>query len=61
MRRSSTTPREIFCNDFVNICNENALFLLVEESVWLQLINFLTIIAFWFVKCLFVINRDTLN
>ena len=40
--RSSSTPREVFCKDFVDISHENASFLILEDSLWLQLIYFLT-------------------
>ena len=31
-------PLEVFCDDFVNISNEKASFLTLDESIWLQLI-----------------------
>ena len=52
------TPLEVFCKDFVDINNENASFLILEDSLWLQLIYFLKTIAFWFVKCIFPVNGD---
>ena len=50
-----------FCKDFVDISYENASFLILEDSIWLQLIYCLTTIALWFVKYLFTIVRNTLN
>ena len=52
-------PVEVFCMSFVNITYENASSLILEDSIRLQLIYFLTKIAFWFVKCLFPIDGDT--
>ena len=40
--RSSSTPRKVFCKDFVDISHENASFLILEDSLWLQRIYFLT-------------------
>ena len=51
-------PLEVLCKDFVNITYENASFCVLEDSKWLQLIYFLTTIAFWCVKYLFRINGD---
>ena len=61
MRTSSITRRDVFCKGFVDIRYENVLFLILEEPIWLQLIYFLTAIGFWYVKCLFKIDGDTLN
>ena len=41
---------EVFCKDFKDISYENASFRIREESLWLQLIYFVTKTAFWFVK-----------
>ena len=49
-----------FCKDFVNICYENASFLILEDSSWLKLVYFLTKIEIWFVKYLFPIDGDNL-
>ena len=46
---------------WLTISYENALFLILENSIWLQPIYFLAAIAFWFVKYLFPIDGDTLN
>ena len=60
-RRSFTTALELFCKDFVDISYKNALFDILEDSVWLQLVYFLTTVVFFFVKYLFPIVGDTLN
>ena len=40
-------PRsEVFSKDFLNISHENALFLILEDSIWLQFIYFMTKIVF---------------
>ena len=49
----------LFYKDFVDICYENASFLILEDSVWLQLLYFLTAIAFWFLKCFIPIDGKT--
>ena len=46
----SITTHEVFCKDLIDISYQNALLLVLEDSIWLQLICFLTVIAFWFVK-----------
>ena len=46
-------PLEVFCKDFVNISYENASFGILKGSIWLQLIYFLTAIAFWPMKYIF--------
>ena len=46
----------VFCMNFVHIIYRNASFLTIEDSIWLQLIYFLTVISLWFVKCLFPID-----
>ena len=45
-------PLEVFCKVFVDIGYENASFGILEDSMWLQLIHFLTAIAFWLMKYL---------
>ena len=57
----SITTHEVFCKDPNDFSYENALFLVLEDSIWLHLIYFLTVIAFWFVKHLFPIHGDNLN
>ena len=57
--RSSITPLEIFCEKFVDSSYENNSFLILEDSTWLQLIDFLTTIPFWTAKSLFPIDRDS--
>ena len=52
---------EVFCKDFVDNSYENASFGILEDSIWLQLIYFLTTIAFWFMKILFWIDGDNLS
>ena len=55
-------PLEVFCKIFVDISSENALFGILESSVWLQLIFlFLTIIVYWLIKYLFRIGGDILS
>ena len=44
--------------EFVNITYENASFGIQQDSIWLQLINFLTAIAFWPMKYLFWILKN---
>ena len=51
----------LFCKEFVNISHENASFRTLEDFIWLQLIYFLTTIAFWFVKYPFPIDGNTVN
>ena len=51
---------ELFCTDFVDISYENASFSILEDSIWLKLIYFLTTIAFWLMKYLFLIDGDML-
>ena len=54
-------PLELFCKDFVNISYENTSFSIPEESIWLKPIYFLTTIAFWLMKYLFLIDGDILR
>ena len=54
-------PLELFCKDFVDISYENASFSISEESIWLKPIYFLTAIAFWLMKYLFLIDGDILR
>ena len=46
---------------FVDISYENASFGVLEDFVWLDLIYFLTTIAFWLIKYLFRIDGDNLG
>ena len=52
---------EVFCKDFVDISYENASFGILEDSIWLQLIYFLTTITFWFMKILFWVDGGNLS
>ena len=54
-------PLELFCTDFVDISYENASFSILEESIWLKAIYFLTTIAFWLMKYLFLIDEHILR
>ena len=54
-------PLELFCKDFVDISYENVSFSILEESIWLKTIYFLTTIAFWLMKYLFLIDGDILR
>ena len=56
---SSITPREVFSKGSVDVTFGNVSFLILKDCTWLQLVYFLTMIAFGFVKCLFPI--DTLD
>ena len=40
----------------LSILAMRTLILILEDSMWLQLIYFLNIISFWFVECLFQID-----
>ena len=54
-------PLKVICKDFVDISYENASFGILEDSIWLQLIYFLTIIAFCLIKYIFRIDGDSLR
>ena len=54
-------PLEVLCKDFVDISNGNASFRILQDSIWLQVIYFLTTIAFWCVKYHFRIDGDNLR
>ena len=54
-------PLKVICKDFVDISYENASFGILEDSIWLQLIYFLTIIAFCLMKYIFRIDGDNLT
>ena len=51
--RQVATQVYILYKEFVDISYENASFGIQENSIWLQLIYFLTTIAFWPMKYLF--------
>ena len=51
--RSSIAPLEVLRKDFVDISYENASFYILEGSLWLKLIYFLTTAVFWLVKYFF--------
>ena len=42
IRKNSISPLEVFCKDFVDISCENASFRILEDSIWLQLTDFLS-------------------
>ena len=52
---------EVFCEDFVDISYEIASYRILQDSIWLQVIYFLTTVAIWFVKYLFRIDGDNLR
>ena len=52
---------EKFYKDSVDISYENASCRTLEASLWKQVIDFLTTIAFCFVKYVFQIDGNTLN
>ena len=55
-------PLKVICKDFADIISyENALFVKLEDSVWPQLIYFLTIIAICLMKYIFRIDGDNLR
>ena len=54
-------PLEVFCKDFVDISYENVSFRKVQDSIWLQVMYYLTRITYWFVKYLFWIDGDKLR
>ena len=54
-------PLKVICKDFVDISYENASFGKLEDSIWLQLIYFLTIIAFCLMKYIFRIDGNNLS
>ena len=56
---SLITPLELFCKDSVDVSYENALFCILEDSVWLKLIYFLSTIVFFSVKYIFLTDRGT--
>ena len=54
-------PLELFCKDFGDISYENVSFSILEDPIWLKRIYFLTAIAFWLMKYLFLIDGDILR
>ena len=52
---NNSSYTEVFRKDFVDNSFENALFLILEDSICLQLIYFV------FVKCLLSVDGDALN
>ena len=58
---NNSSSTEIFCKDFVNISHGNALSLILEDSIELQFIYFITAVAFLFVKYLFLVYGDNWN
>ena len=54
-------PLKVICKDFVDISYENASFGILEDSIWPQLIYFLTIIAFCLMKYIFRIDGNNLS
>ena len=51
----------VFCKDVVDISYENASFGVLDDSIWLDLIYFLTTNAFWLMKYFFRIDGDNLG
>ena len=49
-------PLEVFCKIFANISYENASLRMLEDSIWLTFIYWLTTITSWFVKYLLWID-----
>ena len=47
----------VFCIRTLSILVMRTLILILEDSMWLQLIYFLNISPFWFVECLFPIDE----
>ena len=43
-------PLEVFCKEFVDIIYDNVSLAIQEDSIWLQLIYFLTTTTFWYMK-----------
>ena len=60
-RTHPAAASEILCKVLIDISCENALSRIQEDSVWLQLIYFLTKTTFWFMKYLSPIDGDTLK
>ena len=54
-------PLKVICKDFVDSSYEKASFGILEDSIWLQLIYFLAIIAFSLMKYIFRIDGDNLR
>ena len=54
-------PLKVIYKDFVGISYQNASFGILEDSIWLQLIYFLTIIAFCLMKYIFRIDGNNLR
>ena len=53
LQTTASASWSILYKEFVDISYENASFGIQEDSIWLQLIYFLTTIAFWPLKYLF--------
>ena len=49
---------KVFCKDFVNISYGNASFGILKDTIWLELIYFLTTIAFSLMKYLYRIDGE---
>ena len=54
-------PLKVICKDFVDISYENASFGILEDSIWLQLNHFLTVIAFCLMKYIFRMDGANLR
>ena len=52
-------PIKVICKDFVDISYENVTLGILEDSIWLQLIYFLTIIAFCLINIFFGLMGTT--
>ena len=51
LQTAASTSWGILCKEFVDISYDNVSFGILEDSIWLQLIYFSTIIAFRSMKC----------
>ena len=58
LQTAASASWSILYKEFVDISYENASFGIQEDSIWLQLICFLTTIAFWPMKYLFRIIEN---
>ena len=58
LQTAASASWSILYKEFVDISYKNALFGIQEDSTWLQLMCFLTAIAFWLIKYLFRIIEN---
>ena len=54
-RTSPPVAASVFCKDFAILAMRIFIFM-QENSMWVQLVYFLTAISFWFMECLFLID-----